>query len=467
MSAYTTISRNLLGPWMDSIRGTRTMACLRELQASQWWSAERLDALQSERLRALITHAYEHVPYYRRVMDSRGLTPSDIQSAADLPKLPALTREAVRANAGDLLADCVSRSRMWRAGTGGSTGVPLAFYTTSEDQRDHGFARGIRAMEMAGVRLGDSRLLIRRARHLESARARLLHQLSRRVERVIEFDARNMTAQSLPAIVATLHRANLRCFTGYPSAVTYVSQWIRQSGLAAPEVDSVVTGGEQLFEHQREVIREVYGREPHSKYSCHEIFEIAMECEAHTGLHVAVEDLAVEVADGAGQPVAAGIEGRLLLTNLHNYAMPFIRYENGDSGSLVRASCPCGRALPLLSHVVGRRADIIHTPSGRRIPGTNLGMGRLASLPVLQFQFVQETLDRLVVRIVPNDDAGPEGLEEIRRRVPPMLNEVVGDDVRVEVECCDHITPTAGGKHLLVISRVDPDTWLARQEQEA
>jgi phenylacetate-CoA ligase len=170
----------------------------------------------------------------------------------------------------------------------------------------------------------------------------------------------------------------------------------------------------------------------------------------------------VEVVDEAAATLPAGREGRILLTNLHNYAMPFIRYENGDSGSLIAEACPCGRTLPLLSHVVGRRCDIVYTPSGRRIPGSNLGLNRLAVFPVMQFQLVQEELDRLVVRIVPRPGAGEASLHDMSRRIPPLYTEIVGNDVRIEVEFCGHIEPSAGGKHLFVISKVDPDSWLKR-----
>ncbi len=462
MVKYSSFARGVLAPAMDLIRGTQTMRYLRELEESQWWPAERIEELQAERLRRLIRHVYENVPYYRKVMDDRGLGPDDIRSATDLSRMPVLTRELVRLNAADLVSRVPLRTPVWKASTGGSTGTPLSFYTTSEDQREHGFARGIRALEYAGVRLGDGRMLIRRARHKEGVKEKALHYMSRRIERVTELDGRDITLSTLPAIVATLRRPGLHCLTGYPTAVAYIAAWIRQTGVTPPALDSVITGGEQLFEHQRQWIRDVFRQEPHSKYSCQEVFEIAMECAAHTGLHVAAEDVVVETADSEGNPLPPGEEGRILLTNLHNYVMPFIRYENGDSGSFVPGHCPCGRSLPLLAHVVGRRFDTIHTPSGRRITGSNIGSSRLAQFPVLQFQFVQEELDRLVVRVVPHPDTRAEDLEQMMRRIPPMLNETIGSDVRVEVELCNEIPLTSGGKHLLVISKVDPDSWLNR-----
>jgi phenylacetate-CoA ligase len=460
MGTYRWVAQHLLAPALDAIRGAHAMSCLRELEESQWWPQERIEELQSERLRGLVSHAYARVPYYRRIMDERGIRPGDIRSAADLRKLPVLTRELVRTNFDNLVAEGFPRRQIRTGTTGGSTGAPLLFYTTDEDRRSHGFARAMRAVGFAGQRLGDRRMLIRAARRHPSRRDRVLHRISRHLERVHEVDSLDLGLDSLPGIVATLRRRDMTCLAGYPSAIAFIASWICGSGVAHPELGSVITSGEQLFEYQRQRIRAAFNVEPYSEYSCYEAFDIAMECEAHAGLHVAAEDIVAEVVDTAGTALPPGQEGRILLTNLHNYAMPLIRYENGDAVSLVDGACPCGRSLPRLSHVVGRRTDILHTPSGLRITGTNLPGARMALFPVLQYQNVQEDLDRLVVHIVPWPGTTEEGLEDMRRRIPPMYNKVVGDDVHIEIRFCERIEPSPSGKLMALISKVDPDSWL-------
>ncbi len=462
MSSYHALARHVLAPAMDLVRGTHTMSCLRQLEESQWWPRERIEELQSERLQRLVGHAYAHVPYYRRLMDERGIRPAEIRVAADLRKLPVLTRELVHDNFRALMAQGFPRRLTWTATTGGSTGTPLLFHTTAEDRRTHGFARSLRAFEFADVALADKKMMVRLARSHHTARDRFLHRISRPIERTIEMDAREISLDTLPDIVTFLRRSGTRCLSGYPSAISSIASWILESGSESPDLRAVVTGGEQLLRYQRERIRDVFHVEPHSKYSCQEAFEIAMECKAHTGLHVATEDLVVEVVDDEADNLPPGSEGRILVTNLHNYAMPFIRYENGDAGAFVAKACSCGRGLPLLSHVVGAKRDVIHTPSGRRVSGSNLGEDRLALLPVRQFQFIQEELDHLVVFIVPRADAGQAELEDMRRRIPPMFNEVVGDDVHVEVQFRERIESTPAGKYLAVVSKVDPDSWLKR-----
>ena len=115
---------------MDLIRGTHTMSCLSELEESQWWPLEQIEELQSERLRRLITHAYEHVPYYRRVMDERGLRPTEIRSKADLRLLPVLTRSGAQEHGAEMRAKGFPGNLLRPTKTSGSTGTPLRFYGT-------------------------------------------------------------------------------------------------------------------------------------------------------------------------------------------------------------------------------------------------------------------------------------------------------------------------------------------------
>ena len=138
MSLYNALTRHVLAPTFDLIRGTHTMKRLAELEESQWWPRERIEELQAERLQRLIRYAYDQVPYYRRLMDERGLRPHDIQSAADLAKLPVLTKDLIRANFDEMRAEGYPRSALLLGRTRGSTGEPLLFYSSIDEQRAHG-----------------------------------------------------------------------------------------------------------------------------------------------------------------------------------------------------------------------------------------------------------------------------------------------------------------------------------------
>ncbi|MBN1151702.1 MAG: phenylacetate--CoA ligase family protein, partial [Dehalococcoidia bacterium] len=130
--------------------------------------------------------------------------------------------------------------------------------------------------------------------------------------------------------------------------------------------DVVISGAEQLLDHERALLTEVFGTNPFSKYSAFEVYEIASECSAHKGMHIQAEDIVVEVVNEDGSAAAPDRMGRVIVTNLHNYAMPFIRYELGDLAAIDPTPCECGRHLPRLVGIVGRMSELIVTPSDRR-----------------------------------------------------------------------------------------------------
>ena len=324
------------------------MRALAELERTQWWPSERIEALQSERLRKLIEHAYSNVSYYRRVMVERGLTPMDITSAADLQKLPIVTKDIIRDNLEEMCSEGPLRNRLVPAHTSGSTGNPLLFYDSIDERRAHGLARAIRAWEWAGVRLGDRSLHIHLRSESLPRRKRPVAWVRQELKRVVDVDSGSISEHTLPGIIARMRQIEPFYLGSYPSIIFFIASFIRDSGLSAPHPLAIITGGEQLLDYQRELITDVFGTEPYSNYSSFENWEMASECPSHSGMHVNAEDIILELVDEGGAPTPRGEHGRILITNLHNYGMPFIRYENGDYSSLAEAPCPCGRGLPLL-----------------------------------------------------------------------------------------------------------------------
>ncbi|MBN1856333.1 MAG: phenylacetate--CoA ligase family protein [Dehalococcoidia bacterium] len=454
VSASRALKRLVLAPALDLLRGTHTMRCLKELEESQWWPQERIEQLQSERLQRLIHHAYERVPHYRRLMDACGVSPDSIRTAADLSLLPVLTKEDVREHCGELLAEGFPRGELLHGRTSGSTGTPLAFYSSRENRWSHGYARSLRALAWAGVYPGDPVLHIagrRRDGFVEEAPFnRLVRFLSRDAfENPVDF-----SDSSLRRVVDRVAALRPHALRGYASAVCIIAEFIRDSGLQAPEVGAIVTGGEQLLDVQRALLRDVFGTEPFSKYSSFENYDIAMECDAHAGMHVAAEDLVVEVVDDEGKPLEPGRLGRVLVTNLHEYGFPLIRYDTADESSFVMGVCACGRSLPRLSAVVGRVGSAIYTPSGKRLSTNTLDSSGLVSLGIRQFQLVQERIDHVTVRVVTNSILSSRDAQTLITSVSAEFRGWIGDDVLVEVAIVDRVELTSAGKHLYLISEV-------------
>jgi phenylacetate-CoA ligase len=216
---------------------------------------------------------------------------------------------------------------------------------------------------------------------------------------------------------------------------------------------SIIAAAEKLHDFQRELIEKVFQAPVFETYGSREFTFIAGECDQHKGLHLSMENLLVEVVDDAGQPTPAGEEGNVVITDLTNYGMPFIRYANGDRAVAGAAACSCGRGLPLLTKVVGRRLDMLQTPDGRKIPG-EFFPHLLKDFPaVRRFQVVQRRADQVELRVVLSGD----WTEADRSTLDQEMHKVLGAAVQFHVVAVDDIPLTRAGKLRVVISLADSD----------
>ena len=456
MSLHTVFARHVLAPAYDLARGTHTMRHLRELEESQWWPLERIQELQSQRLQRLVEHAYSRVPYYRRVMDEHGLIPSDIRTVADLPKLPILAKADIRAAGDSLISSDFDRRQLRGMRTSGSTGEPLAFYGTRNDQTTFGLARFLRALDWGGVRPGHRHGLLRRAPEHLHGDAKLARRLADKGRRLVGLQYGTFSDEVLTILVDRLNRERLHSIEGSPPVVAAVAAFVRRNNLPAPRLNAIICGGEQLYPCERRLLKEVFGPEPHSKYSSFEVFEIASECPAHRGLHIHAEDLVVEVVDEEGAALQPGHTGRVVLTNLHSYGVPFLRYEIGDYGAIDTGPCACGRGLPRLVGMLGRTSELIVTNTGNRVFAADIDLEALSSLGVRQYRIVQDEVGKVDVFIVWHTDVGPAARTAGEGHISAALSKSIGDGMLVVVHAVDEIPTSRSGKHQVVVSRVTP-----------
>jgi len=278
------------------------------------------------------------------------------------------------------------------------------------------------------------------------------------MQRSIPVYVDSLSDENLPYVVRLLASARLVGIRAYPNAIALIAAFIKDTGAPVPEVKTIVTGGAELLSHERSIVRDVFGTEPHSNYSSYEAYEIACECSAHEGLHISAEDVLVEVVDDSDTPVPPGVEGRILITNLHNYGMPFIRYDIGDSGTILAGACPCGRTLPRLGSLVGRKNRFLVTRSGSRIFSGTLFLDRLSSLGMRQYQIIQDSVGTVVMRLAADPSASSaDERSALEQKVLDMFQAKFGPELALSVEFVDRIEPTEAGKHVFMLSRVPQD----------
>lgn len=451
MDAYGTMYRAVLFPaWETYVRRRPVIARWRFLRRTQWRSLDELCAMQAHALVRLIEHAYAHVPMYRALFDERGLTPSDIRTAEDLPKLPVVRRAALR-TAGRSRESNAPPLPTIRKQTSGTTGEPLLFGFEPDSEHWRRAVR-LRGYEWAGYRPGA------RALHFWGAplptppplASRLKVALDHRMRREQFVPCAVMSDAHLDEVISLLRRRPPEILVCYAQAGAELARYVNRKGLRAWAAIPTICGAERVSPRDRADLEAAFGP-VFDVYGCREVMMIGGECEHHDGLHVSMENLAVEIVvteDGRERPAREGETGEVVLTDLHNLGMPFIRYANGDVATQgTPRPCACGRNLPRISSVQGRVSETLRDAAGAAVSGIALShVFYDVSSAVRQFQVVQHRDRSVTIRLVQSEELPETALAQIRGNASRLLT---GVDVRVEL--VRDLPRTAAGKHHLVV----------------
>jgi phenylacetate-CoA ligase len=444
------LAKRVIFPLNDFLTGTGIIRYYTFLQKTQWWSPEKIRDFQNKKLRLLIKYIYENVPYYHKIFRELNLRPSDIKNAEHLSKLPILTKDDVRNNyPGTLLSREYANRQLVFACSGGSTGEPLRF-VRNKDSKSQNWGAAFRGWNWAGYEFGDKYVTIFGSPIYMSSHARVKKCIEDFMRRNMFLFASNMNEETLDKFLVKIQRYKPKIIRGYTYAIYLLARYMEQKGNYDIDVRAVLTTSEKLFDNQKEVIESQFNCEVFDEYGSGEIFSIAYECEEHSGYHITQENLVVEFLKD-NNPVSPGEMGKIIITDLTNYAVPLIRYEIGDLGIPSGDLCACGRGLSLVKSIEGRTGDIIVTPSNRFLAlqffvvfFSNYVEG------ITQFQVVQESIDSLLIKLVTNSNFNENDAEYIRGKI----QQYAGDDMNVTIKFVDNIKVSKSGKHKFVISKI-------------
>jgi phenylacetate-coenzyme A ligase PaaK-like adenylate-forming protein len=448
-SVYTRLVSAVLFPLHERLKHHHSAAILRRLEATQWWSAERLEAHRLERLQRFLGRVGATVPYYRRLIAEAGLDHrASVRDLGDLRRLPLTDKTTVRAHFAELRAEGARHLAERR--TTGSTGEPLRFLV-GPDRVGFDVAAKWRATRWWGVDIGDPEVVVWGS-PIEVARQDRLRRVRDGLLRSHLLPIDQLSPTVLDRHLAAIRRIRPRVLFGYPSALAQLARRAAAVGLdmktgARARVAFVTS--ETLQPAWREIIVDVFGCAVATEYGARDVGYIARECP-EGGLHVTAEYLIVEILDPRGQPVPVGERGEVVVTNLESGAFPFIRYRTGDMAALSGAACSCGRGLPLLQEVAGRANECLVTPSGVLVHPTAFNSAVRAVDGVHAYKVVQESLRETTVLIV----AGPGFDDRAEARICARYRELLGPGVTVRLERVDDIPREASGKFRHVVTRV-------------
>ncbi len=433
---------------IPSYRVYRRMYTL--LRRSRWWSREELLAYQAEALSRLLDHAYENVPYYRRIFDERGLVPADIRTPGDLALLPFLTKEIVQANLADLKARNYPESAFEYVRTSGSTGTPMGFYYERGTSRAKEWAFMKVQWDRVGYRFTDRCVVLRG--HVVNPASDGACWRKALFGRWLIMSSHLMTDETLPSYIDRIRRFRPRFIHAYPSTAVILARYMREHEIEAfPTVQAVLCGSENLYPWQRNLLAEVFGCRVFSWYGNSEQTVLAGECEESAHYHIFPEYGVVELIGQDGLPIEGpGAMGEVVATNLTNFVCPLIRYRTMDVAVATDERCSCGRQYPLLERVEGRLQEFIVTRSGHLISVTPINYESGAFERIQQFQMCQEEMGELIMRIVRK----PTYTDEDTRQLIHELRWQLGDEVNVHIRFVDEIPRTRGGKFRYLIQKL-------------
>ena len=414
---------------------------LKQARKNQWLKQSELEDLQAKRLRGIVRHAYNNTVYYHRIFKASGITPDDIKTSEDLKKLPFTTKDDIRKYG---LSEMTSRGLDLKkcriVPTSGSTGTPMKIvYDRAAD--DFSKAINLRSMIENGLKFSDR---IVNLGDLRTAKKPSWFQKLGilNLQTIDIFDNIDKEVHDLLKI-----RPNM--IIGYATQLRLISEYKLKHGLDELTPNIVFSTAEILDPDTRRVINTAFNLKVIDLFGCIEVNRTAWECQEHCGYHTDIDSVVLELLD-EGESVSTGERGEVVYTSLFNYAMPLIRYQIGDVATPTDESCPCGRGLPLIKSVEGRKDDFIYLPSGKAITPITMHLIVKHTIGIVACQIVQEHPEKISVSIVITDQFSDSHSEHFIEEIKQALNNEVSVDIRI----VDVIRRGPNGKMRMVLSTV-------------
>ena len=416
------------------------------LHKNQWLPHNTLKNRQNAAFMRLINHCRQNVPYFKNISEL-----GQVNSLTDITKIPFQTKRIIKDNFSDFKSENIPDSRFIHMTTGGSTGESLIFYLDAANYISS--ACTVRGDIWAGYQLGKPYLRLWGLSSKSNFKTRLRESLKRKIVTKETFlDVMRLDENLLHKYYRIINQLKPRFIAGYSSFLYLFAKFLQENHLTIPQPSGVLSSAETLFDNQKLFISDVLKSKVYNRYGSQESYQIAGECRFQSGLHVSIDSVVLEIVDSDGNPVKEGESGEFVLTDLHNYVFPFVRYRIGDVGVMSDKMCECGRGLPLLKKVEVRTFDRVVGANGISIAGEwwNSFFGKDVG-NIDNYQIIQNSFDNLNIKIVTNDLFKKEKLQYIKS----VLYKKLEKKLNIKIDIVDQIHPTSAGKRKYIISKVD------------
>ncbi|HUG81788.1 MAG TPA: hypothetical protein VML01_08995, partial [Bryobacterales bacterium] len=422
-------------------------------------SREALLDFQNRKLRLLIAHAYANVPFYRRRFDEAGVHPDEIQTAADLARLPVVTKAELRNQPLSGIVDRgVDPRRLTVRYTTGSSGESaLVRRSAFEDLVLNCFR--VRALKLLGRRVSDR---IAKVGSSGVSTDTNPGQLIKVPKNLGLYHYRWIDALRAPSEVARdLARFEPDVVQGYPGVIAEVAALWSRGVFRGRSPRMVCAGGEVMTPAMRHRIAQGMQTRAFNIYGCHEFNMLGWECPASRLMHICDDNVIIEVLRD-GRPARPGESGEVFVTGLHIYSAPYIRYSLGDIVTLGPPTCSCGLPFSTIQDIRGRVMDYCTLPNGRRMHHWELIPMTFWEMPWhRRYQMVQQTATRFVLRLVHESPPPAADIEHLETRI----REKLGPGTTFQIEYADDLAFGPGGKNQLCRSELGENRSSLDSEQ--
>jgi len=409
----------------------------------QWLKPSELEEIQRKMLKGIIKHAYENVPLYHRKFDSVGIKPEDIKAVEDLQKIPITSKEEIRDNFPEgVIARGINISKCWTPRTGGSTGIPL---TVVYDKKAENYEKAValRPNLSCGQKIMDKWVNITNPARIGPKKWFQYFNIFNPIAISAFLDAKEQ--------ISLIEKINPAVLSGYSSSLWLLAKEIDNTGNDKIHPRLIFGDAEFLDGDMRQFINSVFGVEMCDLFGCVELARTAWECPEHCGYHIDIDAVVMEFLSD-GEVIASGERGEIVYTGLYNYSMPLIRYAIGDVGIPSNEKCPCGRGLPLMKIVEGRKDDFVVLQDGRVISPRVFGILMKCISGIDQYKIIQESREKIVVQLLPSNNSSQE---TIIKETKKEIRNVLGENILVEIDIKEEIPRESSGKLRKVVSKVN------------
>jgi len=399
-----------------------------------------MEKYQLKKLKSLLSHANDRIPFYRDWFDQNDFQPGDIQHLDDLRRIPVMEKQQLRELFQSLPRQEIDRKQLIEHKTSGSTGVPVRVLRTPEEERRLNMLRW-RMQWMLGLRPGDRMAKVKTTWEplgKKFDRVQSMARFARVIDRSV-FDCFLDPAENYRRIIAF----KPHILTGYPGALVRIALQHKQQAGELGCLRRVSSGGESLAPHQRRILEESFNVPVDDTYGTSECNLAAWSCRETGSYHVNDDGILLEVCRD-GVPVAEGETGEVVITSLHSRAMPIIRYAIGDQAVAGPSACSCGSPFSTIRELQGRTVDFLRLPDGRELHPFEV-LNEIVTESgdwLVEYQFVQEQSDRFRLLIVPRRALNSDEENHFHTAVLKKL----GAEARLQIEWTDNIERNAGGK---------------------